>query len=254
MQTLHTFFKKEIFAEVAIPNKPSRKVVIICSGAPGVPSKQALMEFFVKKGYWVFHVRYRGSWESKGVFLKKPLDQDLIDVIDELPRGFTDLWTKKKFKIIPKKIVLIGSSFGGPAVILASRDPRVSKVIAISPVVDWRRDGKAERMRDWIPFMQKAYGMVYRAPHKNWDKLLGGAFYNPAAHAKRIDGSKLFLIHAKDDDVAPFRPVKQFALQTGAALHILKRGGHLRSSLIMKPSIWKKVKKSFSSLKRLSGF
>src|SRR3989344_5961071 len=67
MQTFHTFFKKEIFAEFMVPLRPSQKVVLICSGVPGVPTKRSLMEFFARKGYWAFHIRYRGSWESKGV-------------------------------------------------------------------------------------------------------------------------------------------------------------------------------------------
>src|SRR3989344_1401819 len=109
MQTLRTFFKKEIFADVFIPAKQSTKVVIMCDGAPSVPSKKTLAEFFSKKGYWVIHIRYRGTWESKGVFLKKSLDQDLIDVIDELPKGFQDLWSKEKYKIQASNITLLGS-------------------------------------------------------------------------------------------------------------------------------------------------
>src|SRR3990167_761548 len=117
MQTFRTFFKKEIFADVFVPVKKSTKVLILCDGVPSVPKKQSLVEFFVKKGYIAIHIRYRGTWESKGKFLNRSLNQDILDVIDELQKDVIDLWTKTKYKIQPSKIVLLGSSFGGPAVL-----------------------------------------------------------------------------------------------------------------------------------------
>jgi len=250
MQIFRTFFKKEIFAEVLLPDKATTKVAIFCDGAPSAPRNRDMMGFFAKKGYAAFHIRYRGMWESKGLFLQKSLDQDLIDVIDALPKGFTDLWTKKRYAIAPKHIVLVGASFGGPAVILASRDPRVNKVIAISPVVDWRKDGKAERMKDWIPFMLEAYSMAYRASRARWNKLLNGMFYNPVAHAQEIDGSKIFILHAKDDDVVPFIPIRQFARKIKATLVARSVGGHLRTSLITQPILWKKISKFLKASSR----
>lgn len=226
-----------------MPSKPSTKVLIMCDGAPSVPSKKTLAEFFVKKGHWVIHIRYRGTWESRGVFLKKSLDQDILDVIDELSKGFENSWTKEKYKINPSKIVLLGSSFGGPAVLLASRDPRVGKVITVSPVIDWLRDGKAERMRDFIPYMLDVFGMAYRTNRQGWDKLMSGTFYNPYSEMKTIDGLKVFILAAQDDDVVPFRTTAKFAKSTGATLVARKTGGHIRSTMILQPALWKKVSK-----------
>src|SRR3989344_271631 len=131
MHTLRTRFKKEIVTEFLPPRKKSSKVIILCSGMPSVPYKPDLMEFFSKKGYWVFYPRYRGSWESGGQFLKISPHQDIIDVIDSLPKGFKDAWGGKIYKVRPSKICLFGGSFGGPAAILASLDKRVNKVIAV---------------------------------------------------------------------------------------------------------------------------
>ena len=142
MHTLRTRFKKEIVTEFLPPRKKSSKVIILCSGMPSVPYKPDLMEFFSKKGYWVFYPRYRGSWESGGQFLKISPHQDIIDVIDSLPKGFKDAWGGKIYKVRPSKICLFGGSFGGPAAILASLDKRVNKVIAVSPVVDWKAPSK----------------------------------------------------------------------------------------------------------------
>lgn len=227
MQTFVTFFKKEIFAEVAVPAKPSRKIVIICSGAPSVPSKRMLMEFFVKKGYWAIHIRYRGTWESKGIFLKKSLDQDLLDVIDELPR-----WVRAQ------KIILIGTSFGGPAVLLASRDPRVNKAIAISPVIDWSAPSKDEPLPEFKKMMKRLYGQVYRT--NLWNKLGKHGFYEPTGDE---DGSKLMIVHAKDDRMVRIKEVAQFAKKTRSNFVVLRTGGHLGTSTAMDPRIWKKISK-----------
>jgi cephalosporin-C deacetylase-like acetyl esterase len=43
----------------------------------------------------------------------------------------------RRFSLAPDELFVIGGSFGGAAAILASLDPRVKKVIANCPVVDW---------------------------------------------------------------------------------------------------------------------
>jgi len=239
-----TRFKKEIVAEFLPPSRSTKKrhVVIICDGMPSVPSKSGLVEFFSRKGFWAIYPRYRGSWESGGVFLRKSPEQDVLDIIDQLPHGFVSLWDGKKYRVRPDKIFLIAPSFGGPAGILASRDPRVSKVLAISPVVDWQAPSKAEPL-DWLEkFVRAAFGNGYRFGPREWKKLADGKFYNPVAHAAEIDGSKLFIFHARDDESVRAREVVQFARTTGATLKLLSRGGHLSSRTII-AKYWKQIAK-----------
>ena len=137
--TYRARFKQQIIAEFLPPARPRKKqkVIILCDGMPGIPRKQALMEFLAAKGYWVFYPRYRGAWESGGEFLQKSPEQDIFDVIDELPKGICELAFGKRFSLQPDEIFVIGGSFGGAAAILASLDDRVKKVIANCPVVDW---------------------------------------------------------------------------------------------------------------------
>jgi hypothetical protein len=73
------------------------------------------------KGYWVFYPRWRGAWESDGEFLEKSPEQDLRDVMDELPKGVREAAFGQRFKLSPDEIFVIGGSFGGTAAILASR-------------------------------------------------------------------------------------------------------------------------------------
>jgi pimeloyl-ACP methyl ester carboxylesterase len=247
--TLRTRFAKDIVAEFLPPARPSKtdKVIIICGGMPSYNSKDSLIEFYSRKGYWVIAFRYRGSWESAGKFLRVSPERDVLDIIDQLPKGFVDLWSNKKYKVQPKKIFLFGTSFGGPASILASRDKRINKVVALSPVVDWRQQSKGEPLDFLYSFTAKAFGEAYRLNQKDWAKLKQGKFYNPVHYIREIDGDKLFIIHAKDDNIVNYGPVAKFARETRAELIALPKGGHLRTIYFMQPRFYKRIQKFLKS-------
>lgn len=244
---LRTKFNKEIIAEFFPPltRKPPKRnrVIILCDGMPAVPSKGRLIEFFAKKGYWVFHPRYRGTWESGGEFLKKSPHLDILDLISGLPKGFKSLWDGKTFKVKPDKIFVIGSSFGGATAILSSENPGISGIIAISPVVDWNIKSKEEPLEWFGRIVKSAFGEGYRYSDKNWRKLGKNGFFNPASCVAKLDGKKMLLFHCKDDDVVGWRPVKKFADKIGCRLILRKRGGHLGLSSAMEPVFYKQIKK-----------
>lgn len=260
MHTLRTRFKKQIVAEFLPPSKKWKeisnkkkyvddkaKVVILALGIPNVPSKGSLIEYWARKGYWVFFPRYRGTWESSGEFLKISPHQDIKDVLDQLEKGFRSVWDKKNFKLKLKKVILIGSSFGGPATILLSKDKRVAKIVTVSPVIDWATPSRAERTETVIPIIKEAFGEAYRMPKKNWFKLIKGDFYNPINNLELVDGQKIIIFHAQDDAVVSYKPAVKFSKLTGAKLYLSKKGGHLGSSILLKPSFEKKVLKFIRS-------
>lgn len=233
--------KKEIVSEFVQPTKPSNKVIILCSGMPNYPAKSELMFFLAEKGYWVFLPRYRGSWESDGSFLQKSPHLDIIDVMDELSSGFQNIYSNKKHAIQEPEIYLIGSSFGGPATILASSDKRVKRVVALSPVIDWRVESKAEPI-DWIhKFTKMAYGNGYRFKENDWNKLKNGKFYNPISAISKLDRNKIYIIQAKDDEVVYPEPAIKFSRELGSKLTLLEEGGHLSLSSLAKDDVWKGV-------------
>lgn len=242
MPTLRTRFKKEIIAEFLVPKRPSDKVIIFCDGMPGVPHKREILEFFVKKGYWAFHPRYRGTWESGGEFLEKSPHQDILDIIEELPKGFTSVWDKVRYKVVPKKIFIIGGSFGGTSAILCSRDRRIQKVIAISPVVDWLSPSKDEPLDWFFSVVKDSFGEAYRMKRKNWNKLKVGKFYNPINHVKEFDKNKIMIIHAKDDTVVSSQSVETFVKKVGCQFLRQKRGGHLSTKIILQKRFFQKIK------------
>lgn len=268
MHTLRTRFKKDIVAEFLpalswskgrrlkrVNEAKNVKVVILCGGMPGTPRHRELVEFLAKKNYWVFYPRYRGSWESGGTFLKLSPEQDVLDIVDELPKGFEymtvggimTVGTVKKFKILPSAIYVVGGSFGGPAAILVSRDPRITKAVAISPVVEWRAPSKAEPLAWLEKFTRYGFGNGYRFSHKEWAKLKGGKFYNPMPRWREIDGKKLLIYHAKDDKSVRWNEVVRFAKLTGVKLMLRKTGGHLSSTMITAPGEWRRVSKFLRS-------
>ncbi len=234
----------EIVCEYQQPLRKSNKVVILCGGMPGYPGRTAgsVLARFAERGYWAFSLRYRGSWESGGLFLDKSPHEDVRAVIDGLEKGFKDAWSEEMRRIEKPQVSVIGVSFGGPAAILVSRDPRVKKAVALSPVIDWmRQEGTTEPLGFIARFVRDGFGEAYRADKTAWLKFASGTFYNPVRHAKNIDGKKLLIIHAKDDEVVPFAPAKEFADATGAYFVSLRRGGHLGSAAVLKPHLWRRV-------------
>jgi len=247
-----TRFKREIVAEFLPPSRPrtQHNVIILCDGMPSIPHKQPLAAFLSQKGYWVFYPRYRGAWESDGTFLKKSPHEDILDVIDELPNGVRDYAFGRKFWLTPHHIFVIGGSFGGPAAILASLDPRVTRVIANCPAVDWsilRKSEKAETSNpSYAAYIREAFGRGYRLSDQNWKKLYSGHFYNPVHHVRQILPSKILIFHAKDDPYIPWRSVERFARSTGVRLKLLSRGGHLSTDWVVR-NYWTQVRRFFSS-------
>jgi pimeloyl-ACP methyl ester carboxylesterase len=249
---LRTRIKDAIVAEFLPPARSTRKqrVIILCDGMPSMPRKQPLAEFLARKGYWVVYPRYRGAWESDGEFLARSPHEDILDVIDQLPKGLKDSAFGQKFRLSPDAIFVIGGSFGGPAAILCSIDPRVRRAIANCPVVDWSILPKSEKAETSNPsyarYIREAFGNGYRLPEKNWRKLRVGNFYNPVRHADEIIPSKIMMFHAQDDPYVPWRSVHRFALRTGVKLKLLKRGGHLRTEYVVQ-KYWPQIRRFFES-------
>ncbi|MCU1256663.1 MAG: hypothetical protein JWM83_2962 [Candidatus Angelobacter sp.] len=245
-------FKKEIVAEFLPPMRSlkKQKIIILCDGMPSMPRKQQLMAFLAAKGYWVFYPRYRGSWESGGKFLQHSPHKDILDVIDELPKGVRELAFGQRFVLSPDGIFVIGGSFGGAAAILASLDERVKKVIANCPVVDWGildRSAKAETSNpNYAAYIREAFGNGYRLSERNWHKLYSGKFYNPVDHVQEIKDSKVMMFHAKDDPYVSYKSVKDFADRTGVKLNSFARGGHLSTEMIVR-KYWHRIKHFFEA-------
>jgi pimeloyl-ACP methyl ester carboxylesterase len=247
-----TRFKRDVVTEFLAPTRPGKRqrAIVLCDGMPSIPRKQPLAEFLSGKGYWVFYPRYRGAWESGGEFLARSPHLDILDVIGGLAREFRELAFGRRFRLAVEEVFVIGGSFGGAAAILSSLDPRVKKVVANCPVVDWailpREEKKETSNASYAEYIRAAFGTGYRLSDKNWKKLRGGKFYSPLYHARDITASKVMMFHAQDDPYVPYRSVQKFARLTGARLKLLRRGGHLSTDLIVR-KYWAQIRDFFES-------
>lgn len=249
MHNYRTRIAKDILVEFLPPTRKSRKVIILAPGAPGSPSDRgASLEFFARRGFWALRFRWRGTWESGGQFLKNDPTRDLLDVIDGLQRPLKDIWSGEEFYVQAKQIFVVGHSFGGPAAFFVTKDPRVTKVVGLSPVADWKPSPKLESLEFLDRIQQPMFGAGYRfARGKNWRMFHRGSFYNPVDQLDRIDGSKILIFQAADDDAIHVPSVRRFARRVGARLKMYKRGGHLGSSFLMRPAVYNQMIKFFKS-------
>jgi dipeptidyl aminopeptidase/acylaminoacyl peptidase len=247
-----TRFKQQIVAEFLPPARARKKqrVIILCDGMPSIPRKQPLVEFLAGKGFWVVYPRYRGAWESGGELLQRSPHEDILDVVDELPKGLVENAFGRRFALTPDQIFVIGGSFGGAAAILASLDSRVNRVVANCPVTDWAILDRSEKLEtsdeNYATYIREAFGNAYRLSDANWNKLRGGSFYNPWARRAEIDARKVMMIHAMDDPYVPYEGSVTFAEETGALLKTVRRGGHLRTEDVVRRH-WEGIGKFFDS-------
>jgi pimeloyl-ACP methyl ester carboxylesterase len=243
---LRTKIAKDIVCEVALPERQTGKVALVCGGAPSLPPSKNVLPFLAAQGYVAFGIRYRGTWESGGTFLQKPPTQDVLDVIEHLlkRKNITDAWSGKKIAIKIKHFDLFGGSFGGPAVLLASKNKHVRKVVAMTPVVDFNKDGAWESFEDFVRYAGIGFGGAYRLKgSKDWEKLRRQDFYNPITMLDQIDERKCFVIQTKDDDVCPAENLCNLVALKKIAVYYKPKGGHLGVSSLQKKFYWNKVDK-----------
>ncbi len=251
MHSKRTIFKNEIRAEFLPPN-PSfiseliedqkEKVMIYAGGMPSMPTKKYLLEFFSNKGYWALHPRYRGCWESEGEFLADDPTQDILDIIEELSNGFTSIWEDKEFSVDPDQVVVVGCSFGGAAAILSTLSDKVDKAVCFAPVVDWTAESEGEP-HEWLyNVVDKAYGGAYNINKERWNKLQSEEFFNPVAKKDELDGDKIMIFHARDDEMVLFEPVKNFAKEINCKFVPKNKGGHLSVRNIQRFFWWRQIR------------
>lgn len=238
-------FAEDIVAEVKLPPRQTGKIAILVSGLPARPVSERVLDFFSGQGYLAIAPRFRGTWESDGVFLRRSPADDIRDVIDALvsQKSITDLYLGERVPASVKRIHLFGASFGGPAVLLNAEHPKVEKVVALAPVLDWRVEGEDEPFRFFTHFTREAFGQAYRLANQNdWQKLLRPDFYSPIdmklpTHAAK----KIFIIHAADDRVVPIDPLIHFSEKTGVTVYRKPKGGHFGMRQFAQKFYWKKI-------------
>jgi|ERR1039457_1015342 pimeloyl-ACP methyl ester carboxylesterase len=255
MAYAHTFkakFPSGIVAEFLPPNEPSNRVVILCDGLPSVPAKKDVLRHLSDHGFWSFHLRYRGTWESDGDFLKESPHKDINLLIGELANKFRDVWSGQQFRIKTPQFMVIGSSFGGTAAILASLNPQVCKSVALAPVCDWKKRNRTEPLSHLKRVIREGFGPVYRFSEEDWKKLESGHIFNPAEIDDGFDSQKLMIIHTDDDPIVHVSQSVAFCHKHVLRLVKLPQGGHLSVSHVPHLHLWQKIARFLNAPTRAS--
>ncbi|HSE34961.1 MAG TPA: prolyl oligopeptidase family serine peptidase [Candidatus Paceibacterota bacterium] len=221
-----TLLRGMIVADFTPPKRPSRRGIILLGGAPALPGKARVAAFLARKGFWVFEIRFRGTWESKGSFLARSPEEDVRLAIRAIEAGFSDVATRTRYHLDIDDWTVIGVSFGGAAAVLAARFPEVARSVALAPVIDWRARSIDEPFPEFVRMLEEGFPGAYRAARGAFAKLARGTFYSPIHEAGRIDPAKLLILHRADDRVVPVAPLRKFARLSGVKPVITRTGGH----------------------------
>lgn len=198
---------KKVYYDLYLPSHPTGQMIIYAPGLPGHPRKKELGEAFSAKGFAFFEMRYRGSWESEGVFTLDNCVKSLKEAYEFVNCGSaSELRFGEKITWKTHAITILASSFGG-AVALSTDIREAHTMLLLSPLIDisqfvptLRPVGSAD---DLFYLLTKGYGMVYRGlTHADWKRFLAGnTLVNPLKNIDNLKNKKIVLIQGKQDFV-----------------------------------------------------
>jgi esterase/lipase len=182
-------------------------------------------------GFSVIYPRYRGTWESGGLFLERTPLQDIKEIIEHCLKGkVIDLYSKKEFKIKNKKIYLLGSSFGGTVALAGADIKQVRKICALSPIVDLERHNNENNEQDLFKlfqFIEIAFNEAYRLSQQGKDKLLSGKLLNPKQTLPKKISNKIMIFFDKSDTAVNWQKIVDYCDKNNLKCVKEKNVGHI---------------------------
>jgi esterase/lipase len=228
---------KNIIFEFTIPLKKQKGVILLLNGMPSVPKQNKLMESLSKSGYVAIFPRYAGTWESSGLFLAKSPVDDIRQLCSELnsKKLLIENYAHKKIKILTSNIIIIGTSFGGTVALHLADDPLVKKVIALSPVIDWKyyAGAKTHEINHQLKnFIREGFGQAYRFKDQGWERLAEGKLLAQIKNMPKKMSSKITIVFDKADTVTIPQPIMDYAENENISLKKINGLGHISFSKI----------------------
>jgi pimeloyl-ACP methyl ester carboxylesterase len=125
-----------------------RPVILLLHGTPGMDGNRDLARVFQRAGYHVFYFYYRGAWGSSGDFSHANAVADVHAAIAFLRSDKS----RTSYRIDPRRLILVGHSFGGWAAFMAAAtDPSLHEIASLAgsnEAIDVARMLKAAGSRD----------------------------------------------------------------------------------------------------------
>lgn len=202
----------------------SERFVILCEGMPSIPSRRELMQSLSDFGWNVLYPRYRGTWESPGNFLEQSPRGDIQQLCDVLVDGL-DV-RHKMYRA--ERISIIGSSFGGGVALTLADHPNVSRVIALSPIVDFKASEPI--LHSLKLFLQNMYPGAYRFSEQDWARMSDGELLQPINHMDSDTVKKIHLFGGGLDPEILIGDLRAFSKRVNVPLVVYPEQSHLSFS------------------------
>ncbi len=218
---------------------------------PGFPSsnnEDKLMRLFYEKGFNIFYLRYKGTFQSKGYFLESNPTTDLIQCIKQINKGKTvSLWDMKEKNFKNKDIIILTGSFGGAIAcgIAAKSKQLISKIILSAPVWDFDKHNTKHKEQDLsqlLEFVKRAYQNLYRIRFTNLkDQLRKFKELSPDYYLQKIN-CPLIVFHDKEDKTVSIENTKEMIKKIKKIRIIEHNLGHGLSEELIK-KYWNEIEK-----------
>ena len=218
-----------IFFEFVLQDR-SADAIILLPGFPSGNDFNDLISFFYEKGYHVFVPRYRGTYQSTGVFLSKNPIEDMSFFLDNLEMGSAkSVWDMKKENFKINKKILVSGSFGGAIALgLAAKSGKISHIILQAPVWDFEAhnaEGNEQDFEKTTEFVRNSYKNCYRFRFKSLKKKLGKfEELGPEYYLPRVKQIPILVMHDPNDKEVLLRHTKE-------NMNSLERGTYLEHYL-----------------------
>ena len=165
-----------------------RPTAILCHGVPGVEKNLDLAYGLRDAGWNVLYFHYRGSWGSAGTYSFTGLTADL--------RAATE-WALRQPGVDQDRLAYVGGSLGGYAVLAeGAREARVSRIVALCPLLDGQRVPMPRDLAVQSEAMLR--GVTADELQRQW-----GALPPIASLVERLRGPRLLLVTGDRDELFP---------------------------------------------------
>ncbi len=197
----------------SVPGRQTERLVIYGIGAPLPPDSGCLPDAPVILDFDVdlFVPDFIGFGRSKGSFTPKNCIKTFLELHDAFKNGclaknsYQNVARKLKYK----EIIFVGRSFSGMYVLLLPRfNPKIDKIGAISPILDYQECGKIKGEETPNQFMKAmlddGYKHLYRGIEaKIWSKhFLNRDSLRPIDNLNFLGNTRVFIGHgARDSNI-----------------------------------------------------
>lgn len=183
-------------------NIDSNKLAIIASGCPSDYDEREMIYFLNIRGYDVINFHYTATGKSKGIKFCLP-QHDIIDIVNHYKKDY-------------EQIFVIGNSYGGYAALALDRNTlsKITKIIAISPVVDFQQVQSIETLPNYLATHQPGW---YRFKEQQFSNFIQDF---PQINDDYLD--RATILHGEFDEQIKLDTIKNFCQTSKANLKILK--------------------------------